>query len=587
MSNSYRFSFIHSALVRSCIIGVLALIFFSLSTVMAHAATLNVSPSTGVYTVGGTFSVNVRVNTGGDPINAAEGSLRFDTQKLSVVSVTKGSIFNLWTVEPSYSNSAGTVTFGGGSPQGYSGSGGTIITVTFRANRAGDAKVSFSTGSVLAADGRGTNVLSSMGSASYTIASSEVPAEPEVIEYVASPNTPAAPNISSASHPDPQDWYTETTAELSWPLPSGVTAVRTLLDQSSGSIPTKVYDTPIDSISIPDLSDGVSYFHLQFRNSEGWGRVAHYRLGVDTQTPTRFDISLPEDVDLTAPEQTLVFDVEDVPSGIARYEVQIDDGEPYEYIDETGSSTMTLPPLEPGKHSVIIEAFDHAGNSLISTFSFTIRAFDKPEFTDYPSQINSEVIPVIKGATRPNAEVTVSVQRLNASEEPSSYRMVANDSGEFTFIPDSYFQNGVYELTAVATDEHGAKSDPSDPIRIAVQDPGYIQIGSLIVSVLSVLVPLIGLVLLLVLGLLYFLRRIRVIRGTVTRETKEALDVLDEEFKGLQQKLAEQKKALESSRKTKKLTRAENDLIDTMEEGMKESRKRVEKEVSEVDDIVE
>lgn len=572
---------------RSGLLLLFAFLAFLLSGTLVHAATLSVSPQTGVYTVGGVFSANVRVNTGGDPINAAEGTLKFDAQKLSVISVTKGSIFNLWTVEPSYSNSAGTVTFGGGSPSGYSGSSGTIITVTFRAQSAGDAKVSFTSGSVLAADGRGTNVLESMGSAAYTIASAEVPAEPEVIEYVAPPNTPGAPEVTSSSHPDPEGWYTETTAELAWPLPSGVTAVRTLLDGNSGSIPTKVYNDPIDSISIPDLEDGVSYFHLQFRNSEGWGRVAHYRLGVDTQKPSKFEIALPEHADLTAPEQTLILDVEDVPSGIARYEVQIDDDEPYEYVDETGSSTITLPALDPGKHSVIIEAFDHAGNSIVDTFTFTILAFDKPQFTDYPSQINEEVIPIITGTTRQGAEVTVTVRRVNSSEEPATYSIRANENGTFTFIPDAHFQNGVYELTAVATDEQGAQSEPSDPIRIAVQPPGYIQIGSFIVSVLSVIVPLIALVLLLVLAVAYFLRRLQLVRGTVTRETKEALSVLDAEFKRLQKKLGEQKESLKQSRKSKKLTRAENDLIDTMESEMQASRKRVEKEVGEVDDIVE
>lgn len=565
---------------------VLACVFaFFLSASAAAAATLSVAPDTGVYTVGSSFTAQVRVNTAGKPINAAEGTLTFDPQKLRVLSVSKGSIFNLWTADPTFSNSAGTINFGGGSPAGYTGNGGTVMTVRFQAQSAGAANVKFTSGSVLAADGLGTNVLTSMGSAAYTLQANDVPAEPEVIEYVAPANTPAAPTIKSSTHPDPTKWYTAKTAEFVWNVPSGVTAVRTLLSESSGSVPTKVYETPINSITLPDLDEGVQYFHIQFKNGDGWGRVTHYRLAVDSEKPTSFDITLPPDADLSAPEQTLVFDVEDSGSGVSRYLVQLDGGEPYEFIDETGSSTHTLPALEPGRHSVIVEAFDKAGNSIVSTFAFDILSFDRPEFTEYPSQINSEVIPVIKGQTRPNAQVTVTVRPTDG--EARAYEIVSDTSGVFTFIPDGRWQNGVYELFAVAIDQHGAQSDPSNTIRIAVQDPGYIQIGSFIVSVLSVIVPLLALVLLFILLLIFFLGRIRKIRGSVTKETAEALTVLDREFAKLSAVLKEQATVLENSRKTKKLTKAETELIETMEKTMTESKRQVEKEVAEVDDIVE
>ncbi|MDA8596749.1 cohesin domain-containing protein [Candidatus Pacebacteria bacterium] len=567
-------------------LGVAVMLLVSALPSLAEAATLSVSPQTGVHTVGGVFSAQVRVNTGGEAINAAEGTLRFDPQKITVLSVSKGSIFNLWTADPTFSNSAGTISFGGGAtPPGYSGSSGAVISITFKAQSAGDAKVSFTSGSVLAADGRGTNVLTSMGSAAFTIAAAGVPAEPEVIEYVAPANTPGLPSITSTSHPDPAAWYQATDATLNWSVPAGVTSVRTLIDGSSGSIPTKVYETPIRTISL-DLEEGVQYFHLQFRNEDGWGRVAHYRLAVDTESPTQFDISLPDGADLSNPVQTLVLNTVDEPSGVSRYEVQLDGGEPYEYIDETGSSTITLPALSPGKHTVVIEAFDAAGNSRVATFSFTILSFDRPEFTEYPSRINTDVIPVISGVTRANAEVTVTVRKVSGSTEPQTYTMVSDEAGVFTFIPDSYFELGVYELTATAIDEFGAQSEESDPIRIAVEEPGYLQIGGFLVSVLSVLVPLLGLLILLILGLLYIVRRLRNIKSTVAGETEEALAVLRSEFAQLRATLRTESDELAASRKGGKLTKAETQLVEAVEVAMKESEQRVKKEVSDVDDIV-
>ena len=575
------------------LIKIALILFLAFFWVQAYAATLSVSPNTGVYTAGQTFTARVVVNTGSDSINAADGSLSFNPRELSVVSVSKGSIFSLWTAEPSFSNSAGTITFSGGSPAGYKGSGGTIISITFRAVAAGSPKVSFSSGSVLAADGRGTNVLTSMSGGAFTVAAAgtgEAP-EPEVIEYVAPANTPGAPSIESSTHADQTLWYNSKTAELSWSVPSDVTSVRTLLDDSASSIPTRVYDTPIRSITLEDLEEGVQYFHLQFRNADGWGKVSHYRLAVDTVKPERFDIALQENADLSNPVQTLLLTTQDATSDVRRFLVQLDGAEPYEYLDETGSSTITLPTLEPGHHTVIIEAFDSANNGIISTFSFSILAFDKPQFTEYPSEINEEVIPVIKGITRPNAKVQVTMTQvgLGVSSESASkvYDVISGSDGVFSFIPDGRLSLGVYELTAVAIDQYGAQSETSDAIRIAVQQPGYIQIGSLVVSILSVIIPLLALTALLIFGTWILIMRMRSLRKGVSRETKEALAIVKTEFASLHTQLQEQKAMLESSRKTKKLTKAESELIDTLGRALDEAEKRMTKEVTDVEDIVE
>lgn len=554
---------------------------------LADAASLSASPGTGVYTTGSTFSVRLMLNTQGQAINAAEGSLKFNPNELSVVSLNQaGSIFNLWTVEPTFSNSAGTITFGGGSPSGYSGSNGTILTINFRAKGSGPVKVSFGSGSVLAADGLGTNILDSMNGGSYTISAQQTAPQPEeIIEYVPRANTPGAPVITSSTHGDADAWYKIKTAELSWNVPAGVTAVRTLLDGTPSSIPTKVYDDPISAISL-DLDEGVSYFHLQFKNNDGWGRVSHYRLAVDTKHPSQFTISLPENADLSDPVQTLLLDVVESESSVSHFLVQIDGGEPYRTEFESASNTIKLPSLEPGYHTVIIEAFDQAGNSIVQTFSFTILSFDRPRFTEYPSKITAETIPVIKGVTRPASEVTITVSKLGGTTK-DQYIVSSNETGEFIFIPDDRLELGVYELSAVAVDQHGAKSELSEPVRIAVEQPGYLRFGSLVVSVLSVIVPLIAIILLLVIAVLYFFNRIRRITGFVRKETTEALDVLDKEFSQVQGTIDEEAAVLAESRKSKQLTKSEHELIKKIKVRLDIARTNVRREVGEVDDIVE
>ncbi|MCD5381110.1 MAG: Ig-like domain-containing protein [Candidatus Pacebacteria bacterium] len=554
------------------------------SAIIAEAASLALSPSTGVYTSNSTFTVRVVVNTSGQSVNASEGSLSFNPSELSVVSVNRtGSIFSLWVAEPSFSNSAGTISFSGGLPSGYSGMVGTIMNVTFRAKGSGAAKVNFNSGSVLANDGRGTNILTSMNGGTYTIQAKSLAPQPEIIEYVAPANTPAAPKITSPTHPDSSKWYSSNVAELSWSLPSGVTAVRTLLNENPTSVPTKVYDNPIESISINELDEGVSYFHLQLKNSDGWGRVTHYRLGVDTANPSSIQVSTVEGSDLANPIQTLKVDVVDETSNVLRFMVKLDSDEPYEFIDVTGSSTIEMPSLEPGYHSVIIEAFDQAGNSIVGTYSFTILAFDKPIFTDYPTEINEEVIPVIKGITRPNSDVEVTITKVGG--EPTAYSVTSDADGQFIFIPEGTFSNGVYELVAQASDAFGAKSEFSDTVRIAVQQPGYLRVGSLIVSVLSVLIPLLVLLFILIIGGWYMFVYARRFRKRVRVESAEALQILNSEFAYLKRTLSEQEAIIQSTRKTKKLTKAEAEMIEVMNTALQASRQKVEKEIEDVADL--
>ncbi len=557
----------------------------------AYAATLSVAPATGVYSSGQTFTASVVVNTQGQSINAAEGTVSFNPSVLKVVSVSKGSLFNLWTAEPAFSNSAGTISFSGGNPTGYKGSAGTVLSVTFRVVGSGSAKVSFSSGAVLAADGRGTNVLSSMNSGTYTISAQTATPEPEVIiEYVPPANTPSAPKITSSTHGDPEAWHKAKTAELAWAVPSGVTGVRTLLDTAPTSIPTRVYDEPISRLSLPDLPEGVSYFHIQFRNQEGWGKVSHYRLAVDSVAPANFNVKLPDGADLSNPVQTLSYSADEGGSPLKRFMVQVDGAEAFEYIDTEDKKTIVLPTLPPGYHTVIVEGFDAAGNSAMGTLSLTIASFEKPVFTEYPDSIGTNVIPVIKGQTRPRSKVAVTFTQVglgvSSADATKTYEVASDDQGKFSVIPDGRMSVGVYELVAISIDEAGAQSEPSDPVRIVVEEPGYVRIGSFAVGLLSVLVPLLALVGLLFLTTTYIIARTRTIKRRVAKESIEAEHILVREFKELHDLLEAERQVLAAARKGGKLTKSEQALIEEFSHALTESERRVRKEIEDVTDYV-
>ena len=560
-----------------------ALVLYAVPCSATYAATLRVSPETGVYTVGGTFTTRVLINTGGAPINAAEGALTFNPRELQVVAVSKGnSIFNLWTIDPTFSNAAGKVTFGGGSPSGYTGAAGDVIDVTFRTLIAATPKVTFASGSVLAADGQGTNVLTSMVSGTYTVSAAASQPEPE---YIAPANTPAAPNITSPTHPNQDAWYTATTAKVAWTIPSGITTMRMLVDDKRGTVPTVVYDTPIKEKELTNLK-GVSYVHVQFKNKDGWGKIGNFRIAVDTGRPESFTIAL-EAGDAANPKQRLHFDAKDSGSGISYYMVQLDGSDRAKWVDDAKKGIYELSALPPGDHTVVAEAFDQAGNSLIASLSFKIDAFEAPKFTDYPERIQSNIIPVIKGTTRPDAHVHITLAHSGSDTAAGGvpYEVVSDAKGSFIFIPNDRLAIGVYEVSAKATDIHGAESLPSDKIRILVEEPGYVKAGATAVGILSVAVPLVALIVLLGLILLFGWSRARLMRMRLRKEITEAEKSLAKEFSeiinGLDGRIEELK-----ADKQGKMTKSEISMLSTIAKEIVVAKNRVEKEIEDIEHLV-
>lgn len=137
--------------------------FFILSVfLVAHAtfaAELRLSADAVKASVGDTIKIRMVVNSG-QSINAVSGQISFPKNILQVQSLSKtGSIINQWAVDPSFSNTNGTVSLEGVVLNGYKGSGGTILTIVFKAKASGTATIQILSGAVLANDGEGTDVL--------------------------------------------------------------------------------------------------------------------------------------------------------------------------------------------------------------------------------------------------------------------------------------------------------------------------------------------------------------------------------------------------------------------------------------------
>lgn len=380
----------------------LGLIAF-VSPALASAATLSLSPATGSYAAGKQFTATVKLDPGTDTVNAADGTVSFDPKVLSVVSVSKdGSVFSLWTDDPTFSNTDGTINFSGGSPKPIS-TAGTVISITFKAANQGTGKVSVTKGSVLAADGKGTDVYAPGGTdGSYTVTAAAPDPTPAASDTAGSGSLdgavsdtavgppPIAPVVTSSTHPKPDSWYGTTTAEFDWKAPNDVLQVRTAFTQNDSDQPTQILKDSTSTQTVVASADGTWYFAIQYKNDGGWGPVTRMKVNIDTVPPDEFSVALATSTDVPK----LAFQTKDALAGMDRYEVlfgttTIGNAKAADVSD----GTWTIPPQPGGEEDVTVKAFDKAGNMRAATAHLKIPAVAKPaDGTEAPKPSSNSIL---------------------------------------------------------------------------------------------------------------------------------------------------------------------------------------------------
>lgn len=362
---------------RSAVL-VAALFCALLAPCGVYAAELQFSPGSGSHSVGDEFSVKLTVDPGSDSVNAADGTVAFDPDLLSISSFSKdGGAFSLWTAEPQFSNSAGTFVFSGGTPTAFSAVA-TVVTIKFKAKKAGTATLSYSKGSILAADGKGTDVYTKGADASFTIAegSGEESGESAIADEgeAADDAKPILPIITSSTHPKEELWYATSSVEFSWKVSSEVVGIRVGISDTADTAPDKLLKPEITSEQLTDVADGAWHVSVQFQNEFGWGDVAKRKVNIDTTPPSEFDFALVED---DPPKFT--FTVEDSLSGIDRYEIKFGETTAATVrAQDVTNGSIPVPPQEGGQQKVSIRAYDKAGNVREVTKDLELPAVAKP-----------------------------------------------------------------------------------------------------------------------------------------------------------------------------------------------------------------
>ena len=566
---------------------VFCFLFFVLAFAgSARAATLFLAPSMGTYSVGATFDVGVKVNTDGKSINTAEATLTFDPTKIEISKISKtGSIFSLWVSEPTFSNTDGVITFAGGKPSpGYTGSSGSLITVTFKGLTAGGTNINFSSASVLADDGLGTNILSSLISGAYTITTKEITTTPPPTTPVtptAPSGTPSAPVIISLTHSEEDKWYSHNDPEFSWQLPSGVTGVSVLLHQKATANPGSQSDGLITSKKFDDMEDGIWYFHIKFQNQYGWSSIIHRKVLIDTHSPEFLEIQVDNKNDPTNPAPILHFKSSDALSGIEYYEIKVEETDSV----QLSAASLThnpykLPVQSPGTPTILVRAADGAGNSTISTAQITIEPIgEAPLVTEYPKRLNAGDVLTLKGTSDyPENIINVFLKREGGETVTGSTE--TDGKGNWVYVHSKTLERDDYEAWVVAVDNRGAQSEPSEKAKITVSLPTLIKFGKIALDYLSIMITLIVLIIGAVAIAFYAWYRVSLWRKRVRKETKEVMESITRAFKALREEVEEQIELLDEK---PGLTKAERKVRDKLKDALNISEEFISKEVKDVE----
>ena len=480
------------------------------SATVAHAATMYLSPAFSTAPAGGQFSIDVKIDTESAAINAAEGTLQFEDDLIEFVGADLGnSAFSLWLQEPTAA--AGTITFTGGTPKGVAGGALHIVRLTFRARGTGTAQFSFSSGAIAASDGKGTNVLTGTSGANVSIGGAAVTATPTPITSVAPGMTPTPtpeapvtivrtpvratslppqPALRVPFYPDPVRWYNRIgEAIVLWDVPADITRISVLVNEDPNTEPTQTESNLTTGKRLGTLDEGVWYVHVQFRNSIGWGPVAHYRIAIDTTVPLPFEAEI-DNSSSDNPTPTITFESADSLSGVEHALLSLDGG----VFTLASGSPLILPPQAPGMHTAVIRVVDVAGNSTEDDVLFEILPLPTPSIDFITTWIESGDVVFVSGSTLPSIFVDVTAMDDDGVVVFRGETQ-SGENGSWGLRFGEELGYGKYRVIAQARDSRGAVSYPTESVDFSVRSAPIISIGALNLGLIEVIIIAIALLL--------------------------------------------------------------------------------------------
>ncbi len=182
------------------IIGILLFVLCTAHDVRAQAqlATLVLEPATQTTAPDGSFTLTIRLNTGGQDVNTVAGNLVYDPTAVTPQSIdTTGSFVTIW-FENNIASSNGEVRLTGSVPSpGVNGNNLLFARVNFTANQAATTQISFDDDSAVFRDNDNVDILGDTTGSVITITDASITPSPTGIP-TSSPGTPTPTALPDA-----------------------------------------------------------------------------------------------------------------------------------------------------------------------------------------------------------------------------------------------------------------------------------------------------------------------------------------------------------------------------------------------------
>ena len=315
----------------------------------AGSATLTLEPTQKTVTEGSLFHIDIRLTPNGEEIDTVRANLQFDPQVLEVDSFALSSAFPRSAPGNTTDNEAGTLSEGGFNLEAPVTASSLFGTVAFRALNAGTTSIQVLDTSRTISNGEEKINTSLLGSTTVVVTPGSTR---EGVGYV---------SVTSSSHPNQDAWYVGNDVALEWTASEGtsITQYEVALDQEPETNPTTSYGATTLTYTKEDLADGIWYFHVKGRQTDGQDTdPVHFTIQIDSTAPNIIQPVVDPEQLSTEQETQITFATTDDGSGIDHYEIAFNNGG-YTVV----TSPLILKDLEADTYLIEVKAVDKAGNA--------------------------------------------------------------------------------------------------------------------------------------------------------------------------------------------------------------------------------
>jgi hypothetical protein len=299
---------------------------------------------TGVINVDQVVPVEIRLDSGGQKINAADLTFSYPVDHWQVEAIhQEQSIFTLWPVSPVWNNQTGRIQLIGGRPNGVTAQSAPVVTVYLSAIKPGSSSIE-----LIAADSR-MYLNDGFGTA--------VNLSPTKLELTAHDTLATGFKLSTTTTPVPGTWSNRAVVTINWVVATG--------DQYSFQwstdpvlVPDDQPDPTTGQVSYDEVVDGRYFFTIKNRPAGGtWSTVSTFRFLIDRTPPQPFRIT-PLDPRAIGQREAISWTTSDVTSGLDHATVAVNG----RVVEPAAKSPLTVRPDWRGK-TIMVTVYDAAGNS--------------------------------------------------------------------------------------------------------------------------------------------------------------------------------------------------------------------------------